>query len=236
MRSRLRDRRVALFAASLFVLLVAEAYWYEPYLTNPRVIVTSTPSPFPRGDVTRVRVPPKKAACVDLVGLGAQSENAVIRLATRGRPPEPVAFELRGPGYRHRSVVRRYRSLEDVVIPIAPPPEDLLVEGCVRNLGDEPVFAVGSKEGGRVQSRSATRVDGEEIAADVGLVILEREPASLVARAGTIVERAAAWKPFGPALAWFVVVLVILVVPLGALGAFAWSTGREDEPAPRPRP
>ena len=235
MRSRLRDRRVALFAAALLAFLVAGAYWFLPYLTNDRVIATSTPSPFPRGAPALIRVPAGEAACVSPVGLDAQSENAVIRLATRGRPPVPVALELTAPGYRHRSVARRYRSREDVVVPVTPPLRDVLGQACIRNLGSGPVWTLGSAEGGRTQSRAATRVGGRDVAADAGLVFFERKPASLITRAGVIVERTAAWKPFGPALAWLVLALVLLVIPLGALGAVAFSAGREDEPAEPPR-
>ena len=231
MPERLRDVRVRVFLVGLVAFLLAVAYFFVPYLTVERTIVTSTPSPFPRTpkSATLIELRPRAAACLDRVGLEPRSEQALIRLHTRGRPRVPVAVELSGPGYRARSVLRRYVSGTDVLVPVRAPRRELLGEACIRNLGDGPVWVTGSSEGPRVQSRSETTVDGRPIAADVGLVFFEGRPASLLGRAGAIVDRASEWKPFGPVAAWVVIALLAAAVPVATLAAFARAG--DDEPA-----
>ena len=233
MPDRLRDVRVRVFLVGLVAFLLAVGYFFVPYLTVERTIVSSTPSPFPRSpkSATLIKLRPRSAVCLDLVGLEPLSEQALIRLNTRGRPRVPVAVELSGPGYRARSVLRPkdYVSGTDVLVPVRAPRRELLGEACIRNVGDGPVWATGSAEGPRVQSRSKTTVDGRPIVADVGLVFFEGRPASLSARAGAIVDRASEWKPFGPVAAWIVLGLLVVVVPVATLATVARAG--DDEPA-----
>ena len=232
MPDRLRDVRVRILLVGLVAFLLAVAYFFGPYVTVDRTIVSSTPSPFPRSpkSATLIKLRPRSAACLDLVGLGPLSEQALIRLHTRGRPRVPVAVELSGPGYRSRSVLRRYVSGTDVLVPVRAPRRDLLGKACIRNLGDGPVWATGSAEGPRVQSRSETTVDGRPIPADVGLVLFEGRPDSLLGRAGAILDRAGEWKPFGPVAAWIVLALLVVLVPVATIATYA-RAGDDDEPA-----
>lgn len=211
-----------------FLLVVFGWGWYlfEAFLTDPRPIVVSTPSSFFRAAEETVALPPRSEACLDPIPFSPRGGSAQIRVLTRGKPAVPLRLSFDAPGYRTHTVVRGYRDKAYTSIPVTPPRTSTIGTACIRNLGTRQVELSGTTEG-RVRSSAHTRVDGQPVGPDVGLVFYENGASSILDNVGDIFDRIAVWQPFGRTWLAILALLTILLVPLGTLYAFASSLGRD---------
>jgi hypothetical protein len=214
--------RLAL-ALGVVALVAAGLAWGIPYLTDERDYVAVTPQPDPLFEVALLPLRGGQVACMDDAVLDARSEQARIKVGTYFRPPVPLELTLAGGSYTERvSIPADYRDSEVIRVPIRAPAEETAVSICIRNAGDRRVALYASAD--RTNSRSEVLVDGRPVGPDFGIVFYEREPASILDRLPTSVERATVFRgPLTSDLLWIVLALFVVGVPLGVLLALAWA-------------
>jgi hypothetical protein len=214
--------RLAL-AVGLVLLVAAALAWGVPYLTGERDYVAVTPQPDPLFEVALLPLRGGQVACMDDAVLDPRSEQARFKVGTYFRPPVPLELTIAGGSYtEHVSVPADYRDSEVIRVPIRPPARETAVSICIRNLSDRRVALYASAD--RTNSRSQVLVDGRRVVPDFGIVFYEREPASILERLPTSVERATVFRgPLTPALLWIVLALFVVGTPLGVLVALVRS-------------
>jgi hypothetical protein len=215
-------RRLALVLA-LGTLVAAGVAWGLPYLTDERDYVAVTPQPDPLFEVALVPLRGGQVACMDDAVLDPRSEEARFRVGTFFRPSVPLDLTIAGGAYTERvEIPATYRDSEVIRVPIEPPAREEAVSICIRNRGDRRVALYGAAD--RTNSRSQVRVDGRPVVPDFGIVFYEREPASILERLPTAIQRATAFRgPLTEDLLWVAIVLFALGTPLGVLLALFWS-------------
>jgi hypothetical protein len=168
--------------------------------------------------------------------LDTRSEEARFRVGTYFGPPVPLDLTIAGGAYtEHREVPATYRDSEVIRVPIEPPARETAVSICIRNRGDRRVALYGAAD--RTNSRSQVRVDGRPVTPDFGIVFYEREPASILERMPTALQRATVFRgPLTADLLWVAIVLIVVGTPLGVLLALYWSLSESPERSPRRRP
>lgn len=211
----------------LLVCAVGAAVLFVPFLTRERTVVAATPNPPPIFDVVPLVLEPGQALCVAGVVVPPDAQLARVRATAAGGTLRLRAFS--GGGWRSEATVP-VRPTTDV--PLTAPRTTQTAEVCLDNAGARP-FTLASTEEPRTASRTVTRRDAEMLEEDVTLLLLEREPASLASRLGTLAERASAFKPglVSPGLLLALGALLLLGLPLGALLALRVEA-RDREPEP----
>lgn len=212
----------------LVLLAAAGVAWGIPYLTGERDYVAVTPQPDPLFEVALLPLRGGQVACMDDAVLDTHSEQARFKVGTYFRPPVPLELTIAGGSYtEHVSVPADYRDSEVIRVPIDPPPEETAASICIRNRGERRVALYASAD--RTNSRSQVLVDGRPVGADFGIVFYEREPASILDRLPTSVERATVFRgPLTADLLWVLLALFVVGTPLGVLLALAWSLRGDD--------
>ncbi|HEX7297884.1 MAG TPA: hypothetical protein VF257_02685 [Solirubrobacteraceae bacterium] len=223
-------RRAALLG--LAVALAGALYWWQPFLSRERLVVTSTPSPGPIGPSVGIPLGPGSRACVAPAAIDRSTGQAQFTLAPRTQPAS-VVLEAEAPGYRSRRevTIAPNAKAQSVRAPLASPPHDVTGSICVRNAGRSPIGLAGTNNPVWI-GLATTSVDGRKLDGQaVALTLLEPERQSLLDRLGTIVHRASDFTghlmPFW--LAWVLVVALVIGTPFAVFAAF-WATLRTDEP------
>lgn len=224
-------RRPAVVLPALAGALIAVALlaWGIPWLTRERTDHTSTPTPPPFQAVAPVVLKPGSRACETLVALSTDTRAAQVLTAKLPGAGPPLRVTASAPGYRSTGrVAGGYGQLETLSATLAPPPRDAIGTVCLTNAGHRPVRLQGTTEG-RIQNRSATRVDGKVIPAKLSLALTEGRDRSLADRPGEILRRIAAFKPPILTTATLAVLglLVLLGVPAGVVYAIARGMGED---------
>jgi hypothetical protein len=214
--------RVAL-ALGLVALLAAALAWGVPYLTGKRDYVAVTPQPDPLFAVSLIPLRGGQIACMDDAVLDPRSEEARFKVGTYFRPPVPLELTIAGRAYtEHVEIPADYRDSQPIRVPIEPPARETAVSICIRNRGDRRVALYASAD--RTNSRSQVLVDGRPVGPDFGIVFYESEPASILERLPTSLERAALFRgPLTSDVLWILVLLFAFGTPLGVLLALALS-------------
>ena len=218
-------RRGALVAGAIVALaaVVLTVLW----ATRERPFTASIPQPPPLEATAVVPVPPGEEACLLDATVLPRSEVAQFRVGTRGRPPVPLTFTLRGDeGYRSSSSVPATWKDNDLLSArVSPPPAPTFARACVRNGGRRTIDLYASDD--RSKTLLATYVGDERVEPNIQLSFVEAEPATIASRASRIVRSLEAFRPgfVGPWSLWPLFVLVVLGVPLGLAGAM-WRAGR----------
>ena len=215
-------RRVALGLA-LVALLAAGLAWGVPYLTGERDYVAVTPQPDPLFVVSLIPLRSGQVACMDDAVLDPRSEQARFKVGTFFRPPVPLELTIAGGSYTERvRIPATYRDSEVIRVPVRPPAEETAVSICIRNLGERRIALYAAAD--RTNSRSTVFVDGRQVVPDFGITFYEREPASILDRLSTSVERATVFRgPLTTALLWTLLLLFVVGTPAGVLLALAWA-------------
>jgi hypothetical protein len=213
--------RKGTFIFGVVLVLLAYWYWVEPFASEKKTRLVSTPAPFARYEPDPVVVGPRQTACLDRIGLQPAIGQALVRTL---RGTGALELTLRTEDYEARASARVPAKPGDVVFRVKGPRSDALGEACIRNTGRDAVTLSASQDP-RIATRSATRVDGKLVGPDVGLTFLEPEPESLFSMAGSIVDRMSTWKPFfmDAWLAWLLFPLVVVGIPAGLFWAYASS-------------
>ena len=211
----------------LVLLLAAGLAWGVPYLTHERDYVAVTPQPDPLFETALVPLRGGQVACMSDAVLDPRSEEARFRVGTYFRPPVPLELTIAGGSYTEHRSISDYEDSQVIRVPIDPPAQEAVVSICIRNAGDRRVALLASAD--RTNSRSKVFVDGTQVGADFGMVFYEREPASILERLPTSVERATVFRgPLTADVLWVLIALVVVGTPAGVLLAFVWSLRGED--------
>jgi hypothetical protein len=229
----------ALVAAALFV--VAFATSLLPWLTRDRTFISSTPTSMPRSAITDLRLKRDAVLCVG--GIDLDSTAGGLQLALRQVGKTGVAPALRvdvqAAGYRSASTLAGGAPFDvPVVVPVTAPPGALSdAKVCLRNTGRTTSLVSTADPAER--SAVTVALDGKRVVAQPWLTFVERRPASVLAHAGEIFDRIAAFRPFPavPLLLGVLAALVLLGVPAAVIGALALAERADgDEPADDPGP
>lgn len=222
-------RWAALFG--LVVALAAALHWWEPFVTNERTVVTSTPSPGPNGPALNIPLAPGSRLCVTPAAIDVATRQAQVALAPTTQSVT-LAVEASGPGYQSRQdiTVAPSAKVQSVNGGLSGPPRNVTGDVCLRNVSDTRVALLGTNNPAWI-GLARTTIDGRELENQaIALNLVEGRRQSLVSRLGTIVHRASDFTdglmPFW--LAWIVVVGLVLGIPFAVFGAF-WSALRASE-------
>jgi hypothetical protein len=213
----------AVVAFALFA--VAFATSLVPWLTRERQSVSSTPTTLSRFALTDVRLRHGAEVCVRGVGIDRTADGLQLRVVDVGKADvtPTLGIEVRAPGYEsHTRLAGGYPFGVPVVVPVRRPARD--VDGarvCVRNRG-KAIALTGTKEPVEL-AKVRVRLDGRTIVPQPWLTFVRRAPISVLAHAGEILDRVAAFRPFPavPALLGLLAALVLFGVPIAVVSALA---------------
>jgi hypothetical protein len=219
MRRPVSFRALALAAALLF-LAVATVAVFIPYLTRERENVAGVPVPVPFGVEENIRLRPGAEVCLADVAMDPDTQIAEFTAVSGRRVGPPLRVSAAGPGYRASGVSAGYSGREMVRVRLEPPTRSLFATFCVANGGRRKVDLVGTHEA-RTVSRPVASVNGREVAPDLSLRFLSEDSGSVLARMGSLIDRAAAFHPpvFEAPVLWLLLALVVLVLPAAAIYA-----------------
>jgi hypothetical protein len=215
-------RRAAPLAVAAILLGGIVVLGFLPWLRADRPAVFSTPIARPPSVVAELPLRAEAEACVDNILFAPDAQELKIQATrTPGTGGPPLLVTARADGYRSRTSVPGGYGAADLEIPLRPAPRELGGGTlCVRNTGERSVSFLATVEG-RALATARTTVDGRPAPAQLSLTLQERRPASLHARAGELLQRAAAFRPayLSPAVLWLMVAGVALIVPVATLVA-----------------
>jgi hypothetical protein len=242
MMGRVRAVPPALWALLAAILVIGGVglRWELPWLTRDSGVRVSTPVPPARFGLKTVTLKRNGRVCVanllipagaDVIGMGAA-------VGTGHRPPR-IDFSLQAPGYRWSGTLPR--GWPDGFAPhYRPPAADVIGTLCLSNPSRVPIVINANNEPGAVIRVVAT-VDGKAAAATPAIEFRVAQPASRLSRLGTMLDRAAdfSWRPLSGTIAKLLLALVLLLVPVGAVGALLWTMEADrrreaDAAAPTP--
>jgi hypothetical protein len=226
-------RRTPLLVPALLVLLVfaiGAVKWYVPWLTLQRTVVTSTPSLDGISYRAEVKVPAGKTACIRPLPLDPGVRQVRMLLDVSGAQAPVVELTLRGAGYEGRGRFAGYplSSATIVVAQLSHAPsraED--GELCLRNTSRRAIGLVGTSEPDSV-TVPVTYIAGKPTGeTDPAITFLTGEQRSVLQRAGTVLDRAAAFTGVVPGwLMWPLALLFFAGLPLAVAAALLLSGRR----------
>jgi hypothetical protein len=224
-------RLAALLGVAVAVL--GALHWWKPFVTQQRLVVTSTPSPGAIAAAADIPLDPGSRICVGPAPIDRAMARAQVTLSAPRAQRARLAVEANAPGYGTR------RSLEvdlgpqpkTILTPIASPAHDAVGSICLYNSGRSRIAVTGTDNPVWI-GLARTTVDGRELTGRaVALSLLEARPRSILDRLGTIVRRAAHFTggamPFW--LAWLLTVMLVIGTPLVIFATY-WATLRAGEP------
>lgn len=226
-------RRVAIVVMAAVLLVAALALARLALRDRPALEYVATPPPI--AEATPIELGRDEAACQRDVVLTPRSR--VIRVWSGSPTPDVprlrVTAEARGWSTTALSPEHTDRpggggdGIYDTRI--EPPPREVLATVCVASADPDQAAILAGSEEPRVKSRSATRVDGQEIEARMGLAVLTGGPQAPLAHAREVLERTAAFAP--APVGWLslglLFVVVVIAVPAAAVYAVLRAL-RED--------
>jgi hypothetical protein len=222
----MRRVAIAVMAAILLVTAVALAR----LAVRDRTALEYVATPPPIMEATPVELDDGEAACQRDVVLTPSSQ--VIRVWSGAPTPDVprlrVTAEARGWSMTALSPEHTDRpggggdGIYDTRID--PPPREVLATVCVASAEPGRAAILAGSEEPRIVSRSATRVDGREIDARVGLAVLSGGPQGPLSHARELLERAAAFAP--APVGWLSLGLLLAVVAIGVPAAAVYAVLR----------
>jgi hypothetical protein len=236
MRRRPGPRTHAI-AAALVVLVVVGIDAFIPYLTRERDTVASVPVPEPFGAAENIPLAPGQELCLDAVAMDVDAEIAEFTVISKTKSGPPLRVSAIASGYDatgdveggyNRRWTGRYPP-QPVRVQLDPPTRSLLAQFCISNRGDRTVDMFAAHDA-RTASRPVARVDGQEVAPDPALRFLSTRSESVLARLGSLIDRASAFHPtvFETPVIWLLLALLVFVLPASAIYALASSFGADD--------
>lgn len=222
-------RRAGVVALAL-VLLAGALVWVLPWATEDRDPISGVPSPRALERVDGVDIAPGETACSPDLGLDSRTTQVRLQTVRRPGPRPPLELVLRGPGYTARAVSPQAASEDRSVVAVVPyPGRDVLVELCVRNLGDDATATLAASAD-RTRSRSITSLEGRSTDMSVWVTFAERGERSFADRGSDVLSRMATFRPgfVVPGLLGLLAVLVAAGVPLAVGWAWWRSLGDQD--------
>jgi hypothetical protein len=223
--------------AALVIIGAVGSRWMASWLTRDGGVRVSTPVPPARFGLTTITVAPGRRACVLNVTIPAGGEVAGLGGSVpTNKPGPPLTATLTAPGYLARSAVRRGWP-EGLAFRFRPPAHDVVGRFCLRNEGRVPFVLNANNEPG-VGLRSTSTLDGKPTPTVASLEFRKIAPATRLSRLGTMIDRAVAFS-WGPLAGWsgrLLALLVLLLVPIGGVGAVLWAMEADRRAEDRPEP
>lgn len=205
---------------------VAAAVLFGPWAVRDREVVEGTPAHPPLYQRVPVGLTRGSPLCVRPVTLTRRTER--IRFGTLGERAGVIAVTARGPGYSSTGTVNAAGLVVEAAV--TPPRRDLEGEVCFANRSAQPMELLGTNDA-RVLGRADPVSGGmRHKTFEVAVTLLRREPESLAARVDDAFARAGVVGAgfLAPWVLWLLLPLVVLGIPLGALGALAAAAQPED--------
>jgi hypothetical protein len=127
-----------------------------------------------------------------------------------------------------RDIPGSYGDNAEMRVAVPSPPRDIDVRACISNRGTRRVALHAAAD--RTIAPWKTTVNGRRNIANPTFAFWESRPVSIFDRLPRIVGRVALFKPgiVGPWLIWPLLLVIVLVVPLAAIWAFARAVDDED--------
>jgi hypothetical protein len=216
-------------AAAVLVVAAVALHWMLPWLTRPNVARLSTPVPPATFGLTTIEVKPRHEACVTGVMIPAEAQLAGFGGSVpSGKPAPPVQATVSGPGGYVARGRAPHRWPGGLWFGFRSPPHDLVGQICLRNMG-KVAFVLNSTT---QATRSRSTLDGRAVPTTASLELRHAGTPSRLEQLGTTIDRAVAfsWRPFTGGIGRLLALLVVLLVPAGAIGALVWAMaldGRE---------
>jgi hypothetical protein len=223
--------RLAAVVAGLVVVLAGALHWWEPFLTEQRAVITSSPSPGPRSASVGIAVKPRSEICVAPVALDRATARGLVALSSSHAGPSLLEFDASAPGYRSNGRLRPtlQRTPIGLAVPLGRPTHDVIGKVCIRNASRSRLSFVGTNDPIAI-GLARTTIDGKEPAGQaIELELLEARNQSVLGRLGAIVHHAADFTgnlmPFW--FAWLLLVALVVGTPFAIFGAY-WTTLRSE--------
>src|SRR4051794_16737531 len=213
------------------VLIAGLALGIVPYLTQKRDVTALTPAvaPLPPASLVPAGVKPGSSLCIHDLPLSPDGQVARIMTATGGKPGPALLVTAQGPGYDARTTVRAGWKEGNLEVPLKPPARSERGLLCFKNVGSSG-FALMASGVGEKLARPTPYLDAQPLQQDVPLVFHKALPASMLSRAGALVDHAAVFSPLPVWLLWLLVALVLVGLPLAVAGALVVAA--RSAPAP----
>jgi hypothetical protein len=211
----------------LAAALVAALHWWEPFLTEQRAVITSTPSPGPRSASIDIPLRAGSQLCVAPVDIDTQTAQAQVKVAAA--KPGPTPLEVDPGAAMTRPALQRAPTA--IRLPVPTPRHDIASGRiCVRNASDSRLTFIGTNDPIAI-GLARTTIDGKQLDGQaVELALFAAGSESILGRLGEIVHHAADFTgelmPFW--LAWPLVVALVIGTPLAIFGAFWWVLRADD--------
>ena len=219
-------RRPALVGVAAFALVLAAfvAFAAIPFVTKKRDTPAAITSPPALERLSLVGIAPHHNACIPNLAIDKYAGQARFRAGTFGKPGPALRVTFSGgitstsriaPGWPDNSTLR---------VPVPAARGDALVKVCIYDDGRVPIGLYSAAD--RARSRALAITNGNEETSSPQFGFWEAKPVSIATRAPATVDRISVFRgPVGkPAIVWFVLVLFLLGLPLGA----AWLVWRAD--------
>ena len=215
-------------ALVLVTFAIGALLWYAPWLTEQRIVVTSTPSLDGISYRAEVKLPGGKKACIRPVPLDPNVREVQMLLDTRGNRAPAVDLTMTGRGgYRAtgRFVGYAPSNASLVVARLSQaPPQAADGQLCLYNTGHRAIGLVGTSEPESVTLPVIYVGDKPPGEVDPAITFLSGKQRSLAQQAGTILLRAGLFTGAIPGwLMWPLALLFLLGLPLGAAWALLLS-------------
>jgi hypothetical protein len=215
------------------VVLLGALHWWKPFVTQQRLIVTSTPSPGAISAAADVPLDAGSRVCVSPAPIDRATARAEFTLSAPRAGRARLAVEAKAPGYGARQSldVDLGPQPKTILAPIVSPPRDVVGSICLHNSGRSRIAVTGTDNPVWI-GLARTTVDGRELTGRaVAVNLVEARPRSILDRLGTIMRRAADFTggamPFW--LAWLLTVMLVIGTPL-AIFATYWAALRSGGP------
>jgi len=215
----------ALLAAAVVIVAVT-SHWMLPWLTRDSYVRVATPVPPQNFGVTPIALERGKPVCIEDVLLPTATQVAGLAGSVpEGHRPPTIDVTVTAPGYSHRTTIERGWP-KGLSFTLPSPSADVLASVCLSTKSRSG--AILNANAGAVV-RAYSTVDGERAPAAVAIELRRADPQSRLSRLGTMLDRAAdlTWRPFGGGLARVLMALVLVLVPVGAIGALLWTMERD---------
>jgi hypothetical protein len=232
MRSAIRSPRTLAGLGVGVGLLIAFFAWFLPYLTRERENVAGVPVPPPFLAQSPIQIDPDSEACLSDVAFDTDAELVELTALTVPRPRPTLGIVAEAPGYHETATAPGgYEPLTPLYARIDPPQRSVVGTLCIRNSGKRRIDLLGTADPRTGVGRPVTRIDGEEIAADVSVRLLSTHPGTVLERLGQLVDRIAAFKPGlvgAPLFLWIVLLFTAIAVPAAVVYAILSSYRNSD--------
>ena len=201
--------------SALVVFALGAVLGLIPFLTAKReaTALTEAVPPLPPGSLVPATLKPGAKLCIRDLPMAHDGQVARILTATGGQPGAPIAVTANGPGYSATTNVPGGWKEGPLEIPMRPPAGSLRGTLCFRNAGTVP-FSIMASGVGQKLARPQPYLDGQALQQDVPLWFHRAKQASLVSRAGALIDHAAVFEPLPPWFLWLLLAAVLVGIPL----------------------